>query len=46
MKKTLKALAQTAGLQRHHVAAARMYCERQALARASRKRTRERGRIL
>lgn len=46
MKKALKALAQTAGLQRHHVAAARMFCERQALARVSRKRARGRGRIL
>jgi peptidoglycan/xylan/chitin deacetylase (PgdA/CDA1 family) len=46
MKKALKALAQTAGLQRHHVAAARMFCERQALARVSRTRARGRGRIL
>lgn len=46
MKMALKALARTTGLRRHHVAAARMFCERQALARTSRQRTRGRGRIL
>ena len=46
MKKALKTLARTVGLQRPHVAAARMFCERQALARTSRSRARGRGRIL
>jgi peptidoglycan/xylan/chitin deacetylase (PgdA/CDA1 family) len=46
MKEAMKSLARTVGLQRHHVATARMFCERNALARLPRKRPRRGGRIL
>ncbi|HET9954891.1 MAG TPA: polysaccharide deacetylase family protein [Polyangiaceae bacterium] len=46
MKQTIKGLLRRSGLRRSDVAAARMYCERQALARWGRRRPRQQGRIL
>jgi peptidoglycan/xylan/chitin deacetylase (PgdA/CDA1 family) len=42
----LKGVARTTGLRRKHVVSARMYCERNVLARTKRNRTRRGGRIL
>ena len=49
MKKTLKKVIRATGLRRHHIATARMFCERHCLATASRARStrhRSAGRIL
>lgn len=46
MTTALKTLVLATGLRRHHVAAARMFCERNVLARTSRRRPRRGGRIL
>jgi peptidoglycan/xylan/chitin deacetylase (PgdA/CDA1 family) len=46
MRNGLKQIIRSTGLRRHHVAAARMYCERHILAATRAARKRSRGRIL